>query len=299
MVLQYHRWLLWLYQINTVFSTFITKEISTANNIKNRINRQLVLRLLKVIQEFMLNNKIDKNGIILYAGTNEYDIEIFKAFTPKITLNQFYYNCGKKFVVDRFIELFDDIKGYIIFANGDNCNIYKFESTFVKIKSINGNLIKRQRKGGQSALRFSRLAEESRHEYVIHVIDYINSLCTENCWMFGSNEIVKMILERKELLVKLNYGGFLDFNNDTINDTKKWLSYLNKEEVDETKIKEIVLFLDTNVDMLDFDENNKLEMKYYFDYDEIHKHKNSAYYERIKLFNFIGVKYYDYVDYYN
>lgn len=245
----------------------------------------------------MLNNKINTNGIIIYAGTNEYNVEILKTFTPKISLNQFYYNCGKQFIVDRFVELFNDIKGYIIFANGDCCNIYKFESSFIKIKSINGNLIKRQRKGGQSAVRFSRLAEESRHEYVIHVIDYLNLLRNENCWIFGSNEIVKMILERKELLIKLNYGGFLDFNNDTINDTRKWLSYLNKEEVDETKLKEIVLLLDTNIDMLDFDEKNKLEMKYYFDYNEIHKYKNSKDYERIKLFNYIGVKYFNTINY--
>ena len=242
----------------------------------------------------MLNNKVTENGIIIYAGTNEYDTEIFRAFVPKIVLNQFYYNCGKVFIVDRFLNLFEEIKGYIIFANGDVCNIYKFESKFIKTKSINGNLIKRQKKGGQSAVRFSRLAEESRHEYVIHIIDYLNLLRDENCWIFGSNEIVKMILDRKELLVKLNYGGFLDFNNDTINDTKKWLSYLNKEEIDETKIKEIVLYLDTNIDILDFDEKNKLEMKYYFDYDEIHKHKNSKYYEKIKLFNYIGVKYFIY-----
>ena len=242
----------------------------------------------------MSNNKVNDNGIILYAGINEYDIEIFKIFIPKICLNQFYYNCGKVFIVDRFIELFDDIKGHIIFLNGDICNIYKFESKFIKIKSINGNLIKRHKKGGQSAVRFSRLAEESRHEYIIHIIDYINSLCDNSCWVFGSDEITKMLLERKELLVKLNYGGFLDFNNDTINDTKKWLSYLNKEELDETNIKEIVFYLDTNVDMLDFDENNKLEMKYYFDYEKIKQHENSKYYNRIRDFKYIGVKFFAY-----
>ena len=57
----------------------------------------------------MSNNKVNENGIILYAGINEYDIEIFKIFIPKICLNQFYYNCGKVFVIDRFVNLFDDI----------------------------------------------------------------------------------------------------------------------------------------------------------------------------------------------
>lgn len=211
-----------------------------APNIKNRINRQLVSRLLRMIQEYTTYNKIGNNGIIIYAGINEFEVEIFNTFVPKINLNQFYYNCGKVFVIDRFIPLFNDVNGYIIFANGDVCYIYKFESKFIKIKSINANLIKRQRKGGQSAIRFSRLAKKSKHAYVIHVIDYINTLCRNiedefneqlPCYLFGSSEIARMILERNELLVKVIDGGFLDFNDDTIKNTNKWLSYLKQSKI--------------------------------------------------------------------
>lgn len=215
----------------------------------------------------------------------------------------FYYNCGKTFIIDRFLPLFNEIDGYIIFANGDVCHIYKFEHTFVKIKSLNANLIKRQRKGGQSAVRFSRLAEESRHEYVIRVIDSINGLCRGEidsscclspCYLFGSKEITKMILERSELLVKVVNCGFLDFNDDTIKNTNTWLNYLKKKtNSNDNAIEEIVLFLDTNVDMLDFDENNKEEMKYYLTREMIEEYQGK-YYDRIKMFNYIGVKYFKY-----
>ena len=237
--------------------------------------------------------EIPENGIIVYAGVNEYNKEVFETFIPKIKLNVFYYNCGKTFAIDRFMNLFNDVSGHIIFANGDNCFIYEFKGTFVKIKSINANLIKRHSKGGQSALRFSRLAEESRHAYVIYVIDYINKLCLSgNCWIFGSSEIVKMILGRGELLVKLNNGGFLDFNNDTIKDINKWLAYLTNVEVDDNILQEIVLYLDTNPDMLDFDLENMGDMKYYLTHEDIEKYRGKKNYDRISLFQYIGVKYY-------
>ena len=211
----------------------------------------------------------------------------------------FYYNCSKTFIIDRFISLFNQIDGYIIFANGDVCHIYKFENTFIKLKSINAQLIKRQRKGGQSSLRFSRLAEESRHVYVVKVIDYINKLCRNEdlefpCYLFGSKEITSMILDRHELMVSVTNGGFLDFNDDTINNTTIWLNYLTQTNINDYILAEIVLYLDTNVDMLDFDETNKDEMKFYVKKDMMKTYVDSKHYDRIKIFEYIGVKYYNY-----
>lgn len=257
-----------------------------------------------MIQEYFINNKVDTNGIILYAGINEYDQEIFTIFKPNIQICQFYYNCGKQFVVDRFMALFQTINGNIIFANGNVCHIYKFESTFIKIKSINGNLIKRHKKGGQSSLRFSRLAEESRHEYITHVVDCINQLCrieniSNNCWIYGSDEIITMILNSNNLLVNLKNGGFLDFNDDTIKNTNEWMRYLTDEHniKDDKILEEIVKYLDTNVDMLDFDESNKDQMKTYLTKEIIEKYKESKYYNRVKYFNYVGIKYYNYDGY--
>jgi len=241
---------------------------------------------------------VEDNGSIVYAGINEYDEEIFKIFVPNIKIDQFYYNCGKQFIVDRFLPLFQTLNGHIIFANGDICNIYKFESTFIKIKSINGNLVKRHKKGGQSALRFSRLAEESRQEYVTHIIDYINKLCRieNNCWIFGSREIVSMVIDRNDLLVDIKNGEFLDFNDDTINNTREWITYLTgaKDKKDDKILAEIVKYLDTNVDMLDFDEINKDQMKIYLTKDMIDEYIDSEYYDRVKYFEYIGVKYFSY-----
>jgi hypothetical protein len=264
--------------------------------------------LLKKCQEFFSINKVPENGLILFAGINQYNKEIFDFFVPKIQLRQSYYYCGKSFQTDRFEYLFEEIYGWIIFANGDICHLYKFENKFIKMKTIDGNLISRQRKGGQSALRFSRLAEESRLVYIGRIVDSINMMCRGEkivpIYIFGSKEILKMIFERKDLLVKLYDGGFLDFDNNTINNSNLWSSYLNQVNHDNMDmeviqmIEEVILYLDTNVDMLDFDQDKKIEMKFFLTKETIerygrNKHSNPEYYQRLKMFEYIGVKYYN------
>ena len=79
---------------------------------------------------------------------------------------------------------------------------------------------KRQRKGGQSALRISRLAEETRYNYVIKIIDKLNALNRKNKMiLFGSKEICSQILNSSQCLVTICDGGFLDINSRTINNT--------------------------------------------------------------------------------
>jgi hypothetical protein len=67
----------------------------------------------------------------------------------------------------------------------------------------------------------------------------------------GSEEIVQMVL--KQSPIKLNYGGFLDFNSSTISNRKHWLEYLTPKENYDLQYKEIIDYLETNPDMLDFD----------------------------------------------
>lgn len=47
--------------------------------------------------------------------------------------------------------------------------------------------------------------------------------------------------------------------------------------------------------MLDFDENNKEMMKYYMYKKDLDRYYKSKYYERLKMFGYIGVKYFDYL----
>jgi hypothetical protein len=302
-----------LFQAIIAFSQFLTTELATASNIKDRANRQSVIRVLKKISEKTKLTKYPK-GIFIFAGIDQYGKEIYEQIEPHISLDIFYYNCGNKFKIDNVEKYISSYNGTIIFANGDECIIYQIKDKFVKYKHLNANLIKRHKKGGQSSLRFSRLAEESRQQYITHIIDYLNSLQTagspNNNWIFGSGEILDMIFESKsKIYVEIIRGGFLDFNSKTIDDFSRWIRYLdNSNPNDKTNIKmenilkQFVSALDTEPDLLEFDQTNQSNTKYYIkknpsktDIDSnkyICLNSNSEYYNRLCMFDYIGLRYY-------
>ena len=282
--------------------------MATAKNIKDRKNRQLVIRTLIHIGE-KLKTISNTKGLIIFAGTDIDSNSILEIIEPQNELDIFSYKCQNKFNIDPIRKYFDSYDGSIIFANGDECIIYQFDGKFKKFKHINANLINRHKKGGQSSVRFARLAEESRQIYITHVIDYLNLLKTSNNWVFGSDEIRQMIFEAKtknKLNIKISDGGFLDFNSDTINDKKRWLSYLTNQK-DQTQqfdiLDQFVYYLDTNPDMLDFDSNNKSHIKYYLkqkpsksdisDPKYIEIDQSYSNYHRLKIFDYIGLKYWN------
>jgi len=256
--------------------------------------------MLTKINEYIKINSFDK-GAFIFSGITNDSIEIFEVIEPLVKLEIFYYYCSNKFILDNISKYFEKYEGNIIFANGNECIIYEYNGQFNKIKHINANLIKRHKKGGQSSLRFSRLADESRIHYVNHIMDYLNLLTSDNIWLFGSEEITNLILTKKN---NINYGGFYDFNKDSINNTNHWLSYLQNNKNYDKYYEEVILYLDTNVDILDFDINNKTSMKYYLvanklndlDKNEIPILCNSKYYNRLSLFEYIGIKYFNYED---
>lgn len=77
-----------------------------------------------------------------------------------------------------------------------------------------------------------------------------------------------MVLNCKTLLQTVIFFGFLEFNNSTILDTKKWYNLLQNKENYDDKYEYIIYCLDTNIDMLDFDVCNKNTMKYYISISE-------------------------------
>lgn len=301
-----------------MFSSFITKELATAKNIKNRVNRQSVIRCLNKIH-VNIGNKTFINGCIIYCGIIETGDEILEIIEPLIECKIFYYNCGSKFNTE-FIDKFSSpIKGYIIFLNGEECIIYKYNNKFIKQKHISGNIIKRHKKGGQSQKRFERLAEESRVSYISRVIEIIKILDNEKIWLFGSNELCNMLINKYQSTTNINYGGFLNFNNDTINDSEKYINYLLHDDYNimNNELKKMVYYLDTDPEYLDFDLENLKNMKYFICNDNIFEKilntyklnndennikiinekriildKSNKYYSRLFIFEYIGLKYF-------
>jgi hypothetical protein len=267
----------------------------------------VVIRTLNRIRE-RLSLCRNTNGLIVYAGVDEFNSEVLEIIDLKdgIRLDIFSYNCSNRFDTDIASRHLKSCDGAIIFANGNECIVYSFEGSFRKTKHMTANLQKRHKKGGQSSLRFSRLAEESRHIYVVRVVDYLNTLQSSNNWVFGSSEILGMIFSSKNVLVPLRNGGFLDFNESTINNQARFLEYLTSPEALDVRktrlLEDLVMYLDTNPSMLDFDVDLRQTMRAYViqvpDNEDLASDKylplpvSSSCYLKLRAFPYIGLKYY-------
>jgi hypothetical protein len=129
---------------------------------------------------------------------------------------------------------------------------------------LNGNLIKRHNKGGQSSVRFSRLAEESRHHYIIYCADYIRKLIpcqpsNTRVYIFGSDELKTKLLGYTGLkdYKLLTAHIFYSFTDDTIKD--KYFNDLFAKSDFDGNIRNLEL-----IDMINTDSDKLL-----FNLDEI------------------------------
>lgn len=303
-------------KISGVFSSdFINSEINQAENIKDKQNKKTVIHLLKMIKSRIKIYPKNESGYIILCGLDNNSKEIFECIEPMIPINSFYYECSRTFNMDVVKKLFiEKSSGNVIFISGIECIIYDYIGYWKKIKSINANLIKRHSKGGQSSIRFARLAEESRLHYVTYCIDYINDLCNPlNSFIFGSTELKTKLLDHQTLKINLKTSDkFHEFNQTTIYD-KYFENLINDNiKINNDKIyEEIIECIDLNPDILVFSEdelkdnidnteyilviNNKL-LDYYTD---IYKDKKiinldicNRYYARLKDFVIIGKMYY-------
>jgi len=218
--------------------SFISSEQAQASNIKNRINRQCVERALRMFNG-TLKKKVSmpNNGIIYCFGIDEYDNEIFEGIVPPNPVDKFYYKCDRHFHLDQYDKLFEQKPmGHLVFIDGNECIIYQFNGIWTRLKYFDALLIKRQRKGGQSSVRFSRLAEESRMHYITHIVDEVNKLITDTKsinYVFGGEELKTMFLTNPDLKPKFKTESlYHTFNRETIYEPY-FLTIMNKVNKDE------------------------------------------------------------------
>lgn len=199
---------------------------------------------------------IGDNGVLFFYGINRTSNLITKIISPPTPITEFYYKCNKHFDTCRFESLFTSKPiGHVIFIGGELCVIYQYNGTWKKIKSINGNLIKRQKNGGQSSVRFSRLAEESRANYITRVVDWINQLITvnQNNYVFGGRELKTQLLVSPELKITFKTDDIYHvFDDRTIYDNYFGQIMVNPIFGENRKVDNIIEFLDMDPDYLLF-----------------------------------------------
>jgi len=231
-------------------SRMLADEYGTASNIKSRVNRLSVLSAITSVQQRLkLYNKMPTNGLVVYCGTiitdegKEKKVNIdFEPFKP---INTSLYLCDNKFHTEALQELLTDDNrfGFIIMdGNGALFGTLQGNTRDVMHK-FTVDLPKKHGRGGQSAVRFARLREEKRHNYVRKVAETaVQMFITQdkvNCAgliLAGSadfktnlsqSDMFDQRLQQKVLqLVDISYGGENGFNQaielaqDTLSNVK-------------------------------------------------------------------------------
>jgi len=157
----------------------LSTEYGTASNIKSRVNRLSVLSAITSTQQRLkLYNRVPPNGLIVYCGTiltdegKEKKVNVdFEPFKP---INTSLYLCDNKFHTEALSELLEsDAKfGFIVMDGNGTLFGTLAGNTREIVHKFTVDLPKKHGRGGQSALRFARLREEKRHNYVRKVAEH-------------------------------------------------------------------------------------------------------------------------------
>lgn len=214
----------------------LTDEYGTASNIKSRVNRLSVLSAITSTQsKLKLYTKVPPNGLVIYCGDvlteegKEKKLNIdFEPFKP---INTSLYLCDNKFHTEALSELLesDDRFGFIVMdGNGALFGTLSGNTREVLYK-FTVDLPKKHGRGGQSALRFARLRDEKRHNYVRKVAETAvqNFITNDKVNVSGlilagsadfKNELSRSDLFDNRLVAKIikivdvSYGGENGFN---------------------------------------------------------------------------------------
>jgi peptide subunit release factor 1 (eRF1) len=156
-------------------------------------------------------NRVFSDGINTYKG----GVFIIDPLKPII---KNYYWCDSKFYLDDLVEIYNDMTNClgILTITGEEYKILKidiYKATVYKSVLSKGtyHLIKKQKKDGQSAARFSRIAEQDYESYIDHVIE------TAISFYYSDNHTEIKI---KKLIV-LGNSGYINY----LSDHEKFMKY--------------------------------------------------------------------------
>ena len=145
------------------------------------------------------------HGIALFA--NQHGLQ---SIIPPRPITHFVYKCDKRYHIDSLLPLYEHHDQYgIVLVSGSGCYIYVVEQRRARlIDKITVSLQSRQKKGGQSALRIARLAEEKRHLYLMQIVEKLNQ-----CYVDDNQPIIKgwIIAGPSEMKNTLAHCDLLDY----------------------------------------------------------------------------------------
>jgi peptide chain release factor subunit 1 len=154
-------------------NSMLTNEYGTATNIKSRVNKLSVLSAITSTQNKLKQYKfVPKNGLVIYSGTMMLDGNTEKKVTydiiPFKPINQFMYLCDSRFHTEILENVLGSNDKYAFIIMDGNGTLYGTVCGNDQqiLHQFGVDLPKKHGRGGQSALRFSRLRDEARNNYI-------------------------------------------------------------------------------------------------------------------------------------
>ncbi len=213
-------------------------------------------------------------------------------FEPIKPVTKTFYYCDKKFHIDDIVQIYKNeeleknknIKNksdyWVVFINGDCYSIYQITKSSVyydykNLYSESVSLAKRHNKGGQSALRFSRLRDESENNYIKKVAEKTICIVKQNKVNISNdtkliivgNADKKNLLEEHEL-IQSNFKKIYTITVDSISSesTNNLINNPIKKLIGEIEINQANKYIDwindqiqTNIDTLLFGLNDVIK----------------------------------------
>jgi peptide chain release factor subunit 1 len=216
-------------------------------NIKSKPTRLAILSALKHIQVYLKSHKLPDNGVALFAS------EDLQVIIPPQPITTFIYKCDKQFHIDSLYNLYVTHDQYGVVLVSGNC-VFMYTLTAIKCTLLYKyavSLQSRQKKGGQSAPRIARLAEEKRHIYVKQITEKINTF-----YVIDNNITIKKLMiagpaEMKNLvsqcdLIDYRLKQLIELQTiDTITDDTINTFNINMQNSDDALCKDII----TNIEL--------------------------------------------------
>ncbi|CAL5990726.1 Eukaryotic_peptide chain release factor subunit 1 [Hexamita inflata] len=201
-------------EISTLYQ-MLNQEATQAACIKSRVNRQAVQTAITMAANRVMQYgpRMPKNGVCVFTGEVYDNDKIQKVaihFSPCKPITNFMYSCDSKFHTEQIKDLLTMDETYgILVMDGHGCMMATLCGNFRKILfRMLVDLPKKHGRGGQSSVRFARLREEARHNYV-HItaehccrlfIDPITNLPNVSGLIFAGSADFKDVLSQSDWL---------------------------------------------------------------------------------------------------
>src|SRR3989344_104244 len=159
----------------------VQQEQGTANNIKDKVNRNNVIDSLeRIIRHLRLFKQTPPNGLAVFAGNisdkdNKTNIQVFSNEPPEpVQLRT--YRCDQTFLLDPLKEMIEikEVYGLIVVDNREG-NVGILKGTMIKeIKKLTSDVPGKTTKGGQSQQRYARIRELAAKDFHKQIAEVAN-----------------------------------------------------------------------------------------------------------------------------